>query len=222
MSFDTQETVINFFSFFVPLLFALSFHEYAHAWAAYKLGDNTAQMLGRLSLNPLVHADVVGTFALPVMLFFTGVPFLFGWAKPVPVNGRNLKSPVQDMFWIALAGPLANVLLAIMGAVGMVVFVKSNPGFNVLSETAWGNPFFKLLNAFFIINIVLAVFNMIPVHPLDGGKVLARFLPYRANYWLERNQMVLSMLLLVVILLGGLGVVVRPIYTTWVNFLISL
>src|SRR5687768_7506099 len=101
---------------FVPLLFALCFHEFAHGWVAKKRGDNTADMLGRLTLNPMAHADPIGTFLLPISAILFQSPILFGWAKPVPVNERNLKKPLSDMFWIALAGPLSNIFLAVVSA----------------------------------------------------------------------------------------------------------
>jgi Zn-dependent protease len=101
--------------FYVPFLFALCFHEFAHGWIAKTRGDNTAELMGRLTLNPMAHADMIGTFALPIMAIVFSVPIFFGWAKPVPVNIRNLKNPRVDMFWIALAGPASNILLAVLG-----------------------------------------------------------------------------------------------------------
>ncbi|MFK8138796.1 MAG: site-2 protease family protein [Bdellovibrionales bacterium] len=191
--------------YFVPFLFALCFHEFAHGWVALKKGDRTALQMGRLSLNPAVHADMVGTYILPLMVIITGAPIFFGWAKPVPVNPRNLKNETVDMFWIALAGPLSNVLLAIVGAFGYVIFRYH------LSHLSIAGGATALMFFFIRINLALAIFNMIPIHPLDGGKVLARFLPPGANRWMEENQMMLNMALLVLFISGMLSILTTPI-----------
>ena len=182
---------------FVPFLFALCFHEFAHGLVAKLKGDNTAELAGRLSLNPLVHADLIGTWILPISAILLGSPFFFGWAKPVPVNSRNLKHPRQDMFWIALAGPASNIFLALVSTVVLgVVYAYAQSG-------GIGGALELLLMTFIQVNLFLAIFNLIPVHPLDGGKVIAPFLPIRWNIWLEQNQSALSMGLLVVLLLMG-------------------
>lgn len=213
MGLNTTEFLVNLVIFFIPFLFALSFHELAHGWVAYKLGDNTAQLMGRLSMNPLAHADLVGTFVLPGFFLLSGIPFLFGYAKPVPVNPRNLKEPKKDMFWIAIAGPLSNVLLGLIGFILMVAYLKMNPEISIMPGSPdRENPFFRILDFFIIINIVLAVFNMLPLHPLDGGKVLARFLPNHANQWLENNQMILQGVLLILIISGFFRYLIEPIY----------
>ncbi len=194
---DSMDTLTRVALIFVPFLFALCFHEYAHAWMAKKLGDNTADDLGRLTLNPLSHADPLGTFFFPIMAIVSGGGFFFGWAKPVPVNPRNLKHPLKDMFWVALAGPGSNILLGVIGALAlgtMAVVLNAHPMLQSLSSPL----------AFFIkINLFLAVFNLIPIHPLDGGKILARFLPYNANRWLEQNSGTLSMIFLGLILMSA-------------------
>ena len=136
------------------LIFALSFHEYAHAWMASKCGDFTAARMGRLTMNPMAHLDPMGSF----MILFVG----FGWAKPVPVDGRNLKNPRTDMMKVAAAGPISNLLLALVA--GMVLRFLNGTG--LLTETV-----FVLLLYFTRINITLAVFNMIPVAPLDGSQI---------------------------------------------------
>lgn len=182
-------------------LFALSFHEFAHGWVARRHGDNTADVMGRLTLNPMAHADPIGTVILPIMgMAFGG--FMFGWAKPVPVNERNLKKPRQNMFWIALAGPLSNLLLALV-AVFVLAFAERFAG-----GMGRGND---LLVAFMFINLFLAVFNLIPVHPLDGGKVLARFLPDNVNEWLENNQQIIGMLFLGLMLTGAFRILAVPV-----------
>lgn len=191
--------------YFIPFLFSLCFHEFAHGWVAMKLGDDTAKMMGRLSLNPMVHADPIGTFVLPLTVIITGLPVFFGWANPVPVNTRNLKNIRRDMFWIALAGPLSNVILATIGAFSLVMIYGHVAGWEYQSAAM------KLLTVFIHINLALAFFNMIPIHPLDGGKVLARFLPAHINQKLEDNQQFLSILLLLLFVGGVLALLRYPI-----------
>lgn len=194
---------VNIFLIFFPFLFALCFHEFAHGWVAKMKGDNTAEVMGRLTLNPLVHMDFVGTLVLPLISIFSissgGPSFFFGWAKPVPVSARNLKNVKNDMFWIALAGPLSNLLLGLIAAfIYVLAITRVGPDMQ--------EPVKKLFVSFLITNASLAVFNMIPLHPLDGGKVLARFLPDSINSKLEQNEHITSMILLM-IFISGLGVV---------------
>jgi len=153
----------------LPLLLAITLHEAAHAWAANKLGDNTAKMLGRVSFNPFVHVDLFGTVLLPIMLLMSGAPFLFGYAKPVPVNFSRLNNPRRDMVFVALAGPAANILLVICAALLLHIV-----GFLPAMAGDW-----LLKNIFFAIqiNAVLAAFNMLPIPPLDGGRVAVGLLP---------------------------------------------
>ncbi|MEK2688711.1 site-2 protease family protein [Bdellovibrio sp. GT3] len=192
--------------YFIPFLFALCFHEYAHGWVARLRGDNTAEQMGRLSMNPLVHMDMVGTLILPLVSIVLATPIFFGWAKPVPVNTRNLKNPRVDMFWIALAGPLSNILLAIVGAVLIGVVAKYFGG------VVYAKGMIEILKAFLLTNLFLAFFNMIPLHPLDGGKVLARFLPAQINYKLEQNEHITSMVLMGLVLTGALRILAVPVF----------
>ena len=153
----------------LPLLIAITFHEAAHAFVAYKLGDNTAWQLGRVSFNPLKHIDPFGTVIMPAMLLLSQSPFLFGYAKPVPVNFRALNNPRLDMVWVALAGPAINIVLATLAALAFHALPL------VPADAAkWTAD--NLKNAF-LINIVLAIFNMMPIPPLDGGRVAVGLLP---------------------------------------------
>lgn len=189
--------------FFLPFLFSLCFHEFAHAWTAKKFGDNTAEVMGRLSLNPMVHADIIGTIVLPILSILTHLP-LFGWAKPVPVNTRNLSHPKQQMFWIALAGPLSNVLLYVLGLFAYFIILKQHfivPSANMMA----------MVGMFLRLNLYLAFFNLIPLHPLDGGKVIARFLPYTWERWLDEKQYILQMVLLLMVIFGGLSILALPV-----------
>ncbi len=191
---------------FVPFLFALCFHEYAHGLVAKWRGDNTAEQMGRLTMNPMAHADMVGTFILPILGIVTGIPILFGWAKPVPVNSRNLKNVRTDMFWIALAGPLSNIILAVATTFFMMITVR----YDMLGT--FSKPILTIAQSFILINLILALFNMIPLHPLDGGKVLARFLPASINYKLEQNEHISGYILLALMLTGAFSILSKPVY----------
>lgn len=201
--------------FFVPFLFALCFHEFAHGFVAKLKGDNTAELEGRLSLNPMAHADPIGTWVLPIVSIVFGSPFFFGWAKPVPVNSRNLKNRL-DMFWISLAGPMSNILLALVSTVLLAFALAYLRGV----EGSTAIP--AMLKTFISINLFLAVFNLIPVHPLDGGKIIEPFLPVRWNMWLLENQSQLSMFLFVFIMLAGGVLAVPVIYASNVLLEISV
>ncbi len=160
---------------FAVLLFALSFHEMAHAWAANRLGDPTARDQGRLTLNPIVHIDPIMTIVFPAVLILVNSPVIFGAARPVPVNTANLAHPKRDHMWIAAAGPISNVILAAITLVVInLVWQPLQVGRGM--GAAWASPLetFLLMNLY--INLVLAAFNMIPLYPLDGSWVLSRFL----------------------------------------------
>ncbi|APW37333.1 site-2 protease family protein [Rhodoferax koreense] len=155
----------------LPVLFAITVHEAAHGYAARHFGDNTAYMLGRMTLNPIKHIDPVGTILMPLMLYFaTSGAFLFGYAKPVPVNFGHLRNPKRDMIWVALAGPGANLVQAFLWGLLLHVLVAAG-----VTE-----PFFlKMCQGGMLVNVVMFAFNLFPLPPLDGGRILVGLLPYR-------------------------------------------
>ena len=178
----------------LPVIFAITVHEVAHGWVAKKYGDNTAFNLGRLTLNPLKHIDLFGTIILPGLLLVTGTGFIFGWAKPVPVDPRNFKRPLQDMAFVALAGPVSNLLMAVFWALIARLGVLIGAGNEALSH-----PLIYSGVAGISINLVLALINLLPIPPLDGSRILTGILP---NYWawqynrLERYGFIILLLLL--------------------------
>jgi Zn-dependent protease len=187
----------------VILIASLTFHEAAHAWTANKLGDPTAKLLGRLSLNPAVHVDVIGTIVFPLIAIVSGIP-LIGWAKPVPVDMRNLKHPRRDFAVVALAGPVSNLILA---AIGTVVFKSIYGPDDAMSET--------VVNAVFMfvgLNVLLAVFNMIPIPPLDGGNVLMGVLPESMAAIVDRLRPWGFLLLYALMLSGALAAIMAPVF----------
>ena len=206
MSDSMYEIVSRFFIFYLPLLFSLCVHEWAHAEMACRKGDYLARDMGRLSLNPFVHADLIGTVILPLMSIVTGLP-VFGWAKPVPVNPAILKDPKRDMFWIAFAGPLSNFCLALVSTVLLAFLYGSSHIFSMGMST---EVLEAVLSASIYINLLLGFFNLIPLHPLDGAKVLARFLPIEWNLRLEEWEGYTSWILIILFVTGGFHYLVFP------------
>ncbi|MBI4405512.1 MAG: site-2 protease family protein [Deltaproteobacteria bacterium] len=189
----------------VPVfLFSLCVHEYAHGWVAVKRGDATPMLLGRLTLHPMAHADLVGTLLLPIICIYNGWPF-FGWAKPVPVDTQNFKHGRRDMALVAFAGPLANIILAILSTVALGFLVRLPLQSKVLQTT-------ELLSVVMIqVNLMLAFFNLIPIPPLDGYRILQGFLSPTAAFQIERLEPYANILLLVLLISGGLQFIGAPV-----------
>ena len=190
----------------LPVIFAITLHEAAHGWMAEKLGDKTARMLGRVTLNPLKHIDPVGTILVPGLLLFFG-GFIFGWAKAVPVTTRNLRRPKTDMAWVAIAGPTANLIMAVLWALLLklgYMLVESQPGigqFLIYSGVAGVS-----------INIILMVLNLLPIPPLDGSRILSAFLPDSLAWQYNRLEPFGLFILLGLLFFGILGPILMGPY----------
>jgi len=198
----------------LPLIFAITLHEVAHGYVASLFGDQTAKLSGRLTLNPIRHIDLMGTIVLPLTLLLFSSPIIFGWAKPVPVDPRNLRHPRRDMALVALAGPFSNILMAIfwaaLGKLGLMMALKG--------DTWIGYPLFLMGESGIVINVVLAVLNLILLPPLDGSKILSNILPRQISYYFYLIEPYSFIILLVLLFTGILSIVMMPA----VLFLFSL
>jgi len=195
----------------IPILAAIVFHEVAHGWVAFRLGDPTAARMGRLTLNPISHIDLFGTVILPLLLVITRAPFLFGYAKPVPVNFQNLRNPKRDMIWVALAGPATNIILAFVSFLLLKILISLDlPRDGSLASTIV-IPLIYMLHASASINIVLAVFNTFPIPPLDGGRVLVGLLPEPHSTTVARVEPYGFLIILVLLMSHLLDAVLFPL-----------
>ncbi len=192
----------------IPVLLAITLHEAAHGLAARLLGDDTAYRMGRVTLNPLKHIDLFGTILLPAMLIIMKAPFVFGYAKPVPVNFANLRHPKRDMIWVAAAGPAANIVMAAIWA----LLIHAAPLLPESFQDWWGS---MLSNGFYL-NILLAVFNMLPVLPLDGGRMLVGVLPRAYAIQFARTErygfmVLIALIFILPLIVNAIGVFFNPL-----------
>ena len=214
---DPTELIQTVLTYALPVLFAITVHEAAHGYAARHFGDNTAAMMGRITLNPLKHIDPVGTILMPLLLYFaTSGAFLFGYAKPVPVRFGNLRNPKRDMIWVALAGPGVNLLQAM----GWMVLLY------LLAAIGINEPFFvKMCQGGVLVNIVMFVFNLFPLPPLDGGRILVGLLPYKQAMLVSRVEPWGFFIVMALVLAGVVGTLwLRPLMTVGyaaINLLLS-
>ena len=200
----------------LPVLFAITFHEVAHGWVASKLGDKTAELLGRLSINPLKHIDLIGTVIVPLLLLTLG-GFIFGWARPVPINPVNFRNQKRGMLLVSLAGPFANFLMAVFWAIiakiGIILMTHN---------VALGTPVLLMGQRGIMVNIVFAVLNLIPLPPLDGGRIVMSLLPNKIAYHYSKIEPFGFLILLALIMLGVLSLIISPIISYIVRFLVSI
>ena len=192
--------------YIIPLLFAITLHEAAHGWVASKLGDHTARMMGRVTLDPTKHIDPIGTIAIPLVLLLSSSGFIFGWAKPVPINFNALRNGKNGMIWVALAGPVANIVMAVCWLFIMIIAINMNIA--VLIEMG---------RIGILVNCVLAVFNLLPIPPLDGSRVISALLPNRLAYQYNQLEQYGLYILLGLMFLGGFNYLVRP----WVELILG-
>lgn len=202
MSMDLLQKILIWI---IPLLFAITVHEVAHGWVALKFGDKTALMMGRLTLNPIKHIDLIGTIIVPGILLVLG-GFIFGWAKPVPVTQRNLRNPRMNMAVVALAGPMANLVMAVLWALIMRL------GFFIHQEgLAIGRPVIWMGQAGIFVNLMLMILNLLPIPPLDGGRIVSNILPPRVAYHYDRLEPFGFLILLILLVTGILAGVLGPL-----------
>lgn len=199
-----NELIQTFAVYALPILFAITLHEAAHAYAAKHFGDATAFLQGRMSLNPIKHIDPVGTILIPIVLFFVGSPFLFGYAKPVPVEFGNLRKPKRDMAWVALAGPAANLVMA-LGWLMFAILLRAMQVDEIF--------FMKVAEAGVWINLVIFAFNLFPVPPLDGGRIMTSLLPHKYAYRFAQLEPYGFFIVIGLVFLGALRYWMLPLMT---------
>ncbi len=209
---DITQLIQTVLIYALPVLFAITVHEAAHGYAARRFGDNTAWMMGRVTLNPLKHIDPVGTILMPLMLYFaTSGAFLFGYAKPVPVRFDRLRHPKRDMVWVALAGPGANLLQALLWGILMYVLIGLE-----LNERF----FLEMCRAGVLVNVVMFAFNLFPLPPLDGGRILVGLLPWRQAAFVARIEPWGFFIVMALVILGVVSTLwMQPVMALTYNLL---
>lgn len=205
-----ERDIGKFILYFVVLLLSLSVHEASHAWTAHRLGDDTGYMMGRVSLNPIAHIDPIGTLLFPAIAFFTGVPVI-GWAKPVPVDTRHLRDVKKGHILVSLAGPGSNLALAAVFLVAIKLVLLS-PETTLGALGSFSSPVFELLQIGLLMNVALALFNIIPIPPLDGHWVLYHLLPYNAAQVFDQFRPYGFILLYLLMFSGVLWYILSPAY----------
>ena len=198
----------------IPVLLAITVHEAAHGYAAKHFGDKTAYFLGRITLNPIKHIDPVGTVVIPGMLLLLSAPFLFGWAKPVPVNFSNLNNPKKDMMWVALAGPASNLVMAIIWAIILGLFKSSGASYALF--------IIGMAQVGIMINLVLMLLNLLPIPPLDGGRIAVSLLPSPWSYKLASIERYGMFILIFLIVSGLLSAILLPLLRFFQGTLIGI
>lgn len=202
----------------IPVLFAVTLHEVGHAYMAHILGDPTAKMLGRLSLNPLKHVDPVGTFLVPIAIgVLTSFTMMFGWAKPVPISTQNFKKARRDLSLVALAGPLANLAMALFWAAVLKICLSLS-----IEQNAAVKFLFFAARAGIIINLILLVLNLLPIPPLDGSKIVSNLLPPKAAYHYDKLEPYGFFIIILLMITNLLGVILTPIYHSVLSLLMML
>lgn len=204
---NTGYMIINY----VALLFSISVHECSHAWTANRFGDSTAKRMGRVTLNPIPHIDLLGTIILPALMIFSGTGFLIGWAKPVPVNPSNLKNPRNDNLWISFAGPLSNLLMGTFFAIIFHTLIRTTASMSVPGDVSIVGPLIIFIYFSIKINVFLAIFNLIPIFPLDGSGVLEGLLPVRQAISYEKLRPYGFMILLLLVYSNVLNFIIVPV-----------
>jgi len=205
-----SHSIGQFILYMVALIFSLSVHESAHAWMSNRFGDDLARLQGRISLNPVVHVDPIGTLLFPAIAFFTGAP-LIGWAKPTPVNPLRWRNKRVANFWVSAAGAISNFIIAFIAGLGIRLlysFAVIDRGLNLLNtDSTIATGAIELLWVFFMLNVALGVFNLLPIPPLDGSKVLASILPPSFESGMEALERFGFLLLFIAVFTGVLGVI---------------
>lgn len=200
----------------LPVLFAITLHEAAHGYVARHCGDPTAWQLGRITLNPVKHIDAIGTLLVPALLLFASKgQFLFGWAKPVPVDFGRLRKPKQDMLWVAAAGPAANLLMALGWAAMLKLAV-------VMPDNVYSLPLQEMARAGIHVNAVLMLLNLLPLPPLDGGRIVVSLLPWRLAMGFAQLERFGFVILLALLFLGGLDIILTPLLRGFLFFIKTL